>query len=76
MKVLEAFAFGLLDKKEKRSRSRDSSVSKPSRRVHRKVEGSSSAVADSEKEEGADVFCNGNGSAASNGDVLYTGFKQ
>jgi hypothetical protein len=39
VKVLEAFAFGLLDKKEKRSRSRDSSVSKPSRRVHRKVEG-------------------------------------
>ncbi|WJX96152.1 hypothetical protein P8452_77394 [Trifolium repens] len=76
VKVLEAFAFGLLDKKEKRSRSRDRSVSKPSRRVHRKVEGSSSAVADSKTEERADVFCNGNGSTASNGDVLYTSFKQ
>ncbi|CAJ2653892.1 unnamed protein product [Trifolium pratense] len=75
-KVLEAFAFGFLDKKEKRGRSRDSSVSKPSRRVRRKVEESSSAVADSEKEERADVFGNGNGSAGSNSDVLYTGFKQ
>ncbi|CAK8563673.1 unnamed protein product [Lathyrus sativus] len=76
-KVLEAFAFGYLDKKEKRVRSRDSSGSKASRRVRHKVEGSSSgAVADTEKEGRMNFACNGNGSAGSNDDVLYTGFKQ
>ncbi|XP_058752221.1 uncharacterized protein LOC131625375 [Vicia villosa] len=76
-KVLEAFAFGYLDKKEKRVRSRDSSRSKASRRVRHKAEGSGSdAVADSGKEERANFACNGNGSAGSNGDVVYTGFQQ
>jgi len=71
IKVLEAFAFGYLDKKEKRGRSRDNSVSKPSRRVCHKVEGSSSGgVACSEKEERANVVCNSNASASrSNRDV-------
>ncbi|CAL5198870.1 unnamed protein product [Lathyrus oleraceus] len=75
-KVLEAFAFGYLDKKEKRVRSRDSSGSNASRRVRHKAEGSSSsAVADTEKEGRVNFTSNGNGSAGSNGDVLYTGFK-
>ncbi|XP_004508277.1 uncharacterized protein [Cicer arietinum] len=76
-KVLEAFAFGYLDKKEKRSRSRDSSVSKNSRRVCPKVEGTGSGVAGSENEERANIVCNsnGSGSSSSNGNVLYTDFK-
>ncbi|XP_058752222.1 uncharacterized protein LOC131625376 [Vicia villosa] len=75
-KVLEAFAFGYLDKKEKRVRSRDSSGSKASRRVRHKAEGSSSGVvADSGKEERANFACNGNGSTGRKGDVLYTGFN-
>lgn len=67
-KVLEAFAFGYLDKNEKRDRSRDSSISKHSRRVCGKVEGSSSGgVAGSENEERANVVCNSNGSGSASG---------
>ncbi|XP_061349219.1 uncharacterized protein LOC133294547 [Gastrolobium bilobum] len=87
-KVLEAFAFGYLDRKEKR-RSRDypqdSSVSRPSRRVYRKVEGSrsgngngagsSSGGAGFEKEETTNDVSNGNGNGSSNSNVTYTGFK-
>ncbi|WVZ11965.1 hypothetical protein V8G54_016495 [Vigna mungo] len=58
-KVLEAFAFGYLDRKEKR-RSRDylqdSSIMRPS--VSRKVGGSSNAGTGLEKEEKTDVVCN------------------
>ncbi|KAL5065422.1 hypothetical protein RYX36_027159 [Vicia faba] len=76
-KVLEAFAFGYLDKKEKHVRSRDSSGSKASRHVRHKAEGSGSgAVTDSGKEERANFSCNGNGFAGSNRDVVYTGFRQ
>ena len=64
-KVLEAFAFGYLDKKEKRGRSRDNSVSKPPRRICPKVEGShSGGVAGFENEERANVVCNSNDSAS------------
>lgn len=78
-KVLEAFAFGYLDKKEKRKRKdiQDSSVSRPSRRKCRKeVVGSSSDCAGFEKEETRNV-CNGNGngSTGSNSDVIQTDFK-
>ncbi|RDX97653.1 hypothetical protein CR513_19554, partial [Mucuna pruriens] len=76
-KVLEAFAFGYLDRKEKR-RSRDylqdSSVTRPSRRVSRKVAGSSNGGTSFEKEEKTDVVCNGNGSPSSDSNV-YTGSK-
>jgi hypothetical protein len=76
-KVPEAFAFGYLDKKKRNRSQGECSISKPSRRVCRKVEGScSGGVAGSENEEGAKVVSNGNGSAvlavteASNNDVL------
>ncbi|XP_054807722.1 uncharacterized protein LOC129309956 [Prosopis cineraria] len=73
-KVLEAFALGYLDRKEKR-RGRDylldSSASRPSRRVRGKKTGetSSSSGANFHKEEASNVVCNGNG------DVILTGFK-
>ncbi|ESW26258.1 hypothetical protein PHAVU_003G104100 [Phaseolus vulgaris] len=59
-KVLEAFAFGYLDRKEKRkSRDylQDSSITRPS--VSRKVGGSSNAGTGLEKEEKTNVVCNG-----------------
>ena len=71
-KVPEAFAFGYLDKKKRNRSQEDCLVSKPSRHVYRKVEGSGSGgVAGSENKEGAKVVSNGKGSASSNG-----GFKQ
>ncbi|KAK7363595.1 hypothetical protein VNO77_05743 [Canavalia gladiata] len=78
-KVLEAFAFGYLDRKEKR-RSRDypqdGSMTRPSRRVSRKVAaGSSNDVAGFETEEKTDAVCNGNGSTSSDSNVIHTGFK-
>ena len=75
-KVLEAFAFGYLDRKEKR-RSRDyhQDSPRPSRRARRKVAGSSSGGAGSEKEEKANVVCNGDGNGSSNSNMLCTGFK-
>ncbi|KAJ1395200.1 SANT domain [Sesbania bispinosa] len=77
-KVLEAFAFGYLDRKEKRRNRdylQDSSISRPSRRVCRKAAGPSSGGAGFEKEGRRDVVCNGNGSTSSNSDVIDTGFK-
>ncbi|KAL2339047.1 hypothetical protein Fmac_013493 [Flemingia macrophylla] len=68
-KVLEAFAFGYLDRKEKRkSRDycQDSSITRPSRRVSRKVAGSSNGGTVFEKEEKAGVVCNGSPSSDSN----------
>ena len=66
-KMPEAFAFGYLDKKKRNRSQEDCSVSKPSRRVCRKVEGSGSGgAAGSENEEGANVVSNGNGSANCN----------
>ncbi|KAG5096537.1 hypothetical protein AAZX31_17G024600 [Glycine max] len=77
-KVLEAFAFGYLDRKEKR-RSRDylqdSSTTRPSRRVSRKVTGASIGGTDLEKEVQTDVVCNGNGSPSSDSNVIHTGSK-
>ncbi|TKY54138.1 hypothetical protein E2542_SST18544 [Spatholobus suberectus] len=77
-KVLEAFAFGYLDRKEKR-RGRDylqdSSITRPSRRVSRKVAGSSNGGTGFEKVEKTDVVCNGNGSPSSDSNVIDTGFK-
>jgi len=58
-KVLEAFAFGYLDRKEKRRNRdylQDSSIARPS--VSRKVAGSSSAGTVLEKEEKTEVVCN------------------
>lgn len=75
-KVLEAFAFGYLDRKEKRkSRDyhQDSSITRPSRRVSRKVAGSSISGTGFEKEEKTDVICNGSPSSDSN--VIDTGSK-
>ncbi|KAJ1395369.1 hypothetical protein SESBI_33522 [Sesbania bispinosa] len=77
-KVLEAFAFGYLDRKEKRRNRdylQDSSISRPSQRVCRKAAGPSSGGAGFEKEGRRDVVCNGNGSTSSNSDVIDTGFK-
>ncbi|XP_028751591.1 uncharacterized protein LOC114711367 [Neltuma alba] len=73
-KVLEAFAFGYLDRKEKRKGRDyllDSPSPKPSRRVRGKKSGetSTSSGADFQKEERTNVMCNGNG------DVILTGFK-
>ncbi|XP_027329878.1 uncharacterized protein LOC113846135 isoform X2 [Abrus precatorius] len=78
-KVLEAFAFGYLDRKEKR-RGRDyfqdSSITRPSRRISRKVAtASSSGGTGFENEEKANVVCNGNVSTSSDSNVIYTGFK-
>ncbi|XP_014510029.1 uncharacterized protein LOC106769080 isoform X2 [Vigna radiata var. radiata] len=70
-KVLEAFAFGYLDRKEKR-RSRDylpdSSITRPS--VSRKVGGYSNAGTGIEKEEKTDVVCNGSPGSDCNIDRL------
>ncbi|KAI9123286.1 hypothetical protein K1719_006175 [Acacia pycnantha] len=74
-KVLEAFAFGYLDRKEKRKGRDyllDGSSPRPSRRARGKKTGgetSSSSGADFQKEERTSVVCNGNG------DVILTGFK-
>ncbi|KAI4345434.1 hypothetical protein L6164_012559 [Bauhinia variegata] len=62
-KVLEAFAFGYLDRKEKRKgrdSQQDSSRSRPSRRARVKAvtETSSSSGADFQKEESANGVCN------------------
>ncbi|KAL1372517.1 hypothetical protein HN51_002658 [Arachis hypogaea] len=75
-KVLEALAFGYLDRKEKRSR-RDyhQDSSRPPRR--RKAAGSGSGVTGLEKDEKANVVYNGNGNdnSSSNSNVLCTDFK-
>ncbi|KAK7387885.1 hypothetical protein VNO78_22683 [Psophocarpus tetragonolobus] len=76
-KVLEAFAFGYLDRKEKR-KSRDylqDSSTRPSRRVSRKVADSSNGDTDLEKEKKTDVVCNGHGIPSSDGNVIYTVMK-
>ncbi|KAG5023877.1 hypothetical protein AAZX31_07G230800 [Glycine max] len=74
-KVLEAFAFGYLDRKEK-CRNRDylqDSSTRPSRRVSRKLAGSRNGGTDLEKEEKTDVVCNGNGNHSIDSNVIYPG---
>ncbi|KAK7264620.1 hypothetical protein RJT34_32229 [Clitoria ternatea] len=72
-KVLEAFAFGYLDRKEKR-RHRDyqDSSKRPLRRVSQKVTGSSHG---NEKEENPVVVGNGNDSTSSDSNVIHTSFQ-